>query len=357
VTMSTGAGTPAGRPLARLPLRQLYQVSIYWFGINAIWGGLNIVLQERIPPLVPAGEGGRYLALLDLAAVVMAIAVQPTVGALSDYTISRWGRRKPYIAIGAVLDVVFLIGIAASQAYLAIFAFVVLLQFSSNFAQGPFQGFIPDLVPGDQVGVASALVGAMSILGVIGGTILVSVGYALGSFAVPTIGLGLIELATAVGTLRWVQDGRVPKNRAGRSWLSIAKEAWGLDVLRERSFVWLVGSRLFVLAGVAVLTKLVVLYMSRSLVLDVNARSFWVPATSVLVAVTIVLSTVPAARISDRIGRKRVIYASCALGAMGASIAALAPSVLVAEAGVVLLAIAAGAFLSVDWAQIGRAHV
>ncbi len=347
--MTTQAGA-AARPLERLPLRQLYQLSVYWFGINAIWGGLNIVLQERIPPLAPAGEGGRFLAIIDIAAVVVAVLVQPTVGAISDYTISRWGRRKPYIAIGAVLDVVFLVGIASSQAYLAIFAFVVLLQFSSNFAQGPFQGYIPDLVPAGQVGLASALVGVMSILGVIGGTILVSVGYGMGSFAVPTIGLGLIELATAIGTLLWVQEGRAPKDRAGRSWLAIARTAWGLDVLHERSFLWLVGSRLFVLAGIAVLTKLVVLYMARSLVLDANARSFWVPVTSVLVAVTIVLSTLPAARISDRVGRKRVIYASCAFGAIGAAIAALAPSVLVAEVGVVLLAIAAGAFLSVDWA-------
>jgi peptide/nickel transport system permease protein len=93
--------------------------------------------------------------------------------------------------------VLFLVGIATSQTYLSIFAFVVLLQFSSNFAQGPFQGYVPDLVPANQVGLASALVGVMSILGVIGGTLLVSTGYALGSFLVPTIALGLVELATA----------------------------------------------------------------------------------------------------------------------------------------------------------------
>ena len=44
-------------------------------------------------------------------------------------------------------------------------AAVVLLQFSSNFAQGPYQGYIPDLVPGRQVGVASGLLGAANIAG------------------------------------------------------------------------------------------------------------------------------------------------------------------------------------------------
>ncbi len=68
---------------------------------------------------------------------------------------------------------------------------MVLLQFSSNFAQGPFQGYLPDLVPAAQVGFASALVGVMSILGVIGGTLVASAGYGLGSFVIPTIALGL----------------------------------------------------------------------------------------------------------------------------------------------------------------------
>ena len=99
--------------------------------------------------------------------VIIAVLVQPTVGSISDYTISRWGRRKPYILIGSLLDLVFLIGIATSNTLLAVGAFVVLLQFSSNFAQGPFQGYVPDLVPAPQVGLASGLVGLMQVLGVV----------------------------------------------------------------------------------------------------------------------------------------------------------------------------------------------
>ncbi len=343
------------RPTERLPRAQLFQLSIYWLGINAIWGGINIALQERVPPLAGAGEAGRLLALMDIVAVVVAVSVQPTVGSISDYTMSRWGRRKPYIAIGSTLDVLFLVGVATSQSYLAIFAFVVLLQFSSNFAQGPFQGYVPDLVPASQVGFASALVGVMSILGVITGTLLVSTGYLLGpdghaDFTLPTIGLGLIELATAVGTMLWVREGRAPKNRHGRSWLAIGREAWGLDVLREHSFLWLVGSRLFVLAGIAVLSKLAVLYLGRSLGMTEHDKAFWVPVTNLLVAAVIVITSVPAARTSDRFGRKAVIYISCALGAIGAAMISVAPGIPVAEAGVLLVAVGAGAFLSVDWA-------
>lgn len=351
------SGESGARPEIRLPLRELFQLSVYWFGINAIWGGLDgVILQERIPDLVDPSLGGRALAFVKILAVIMAIVVQPTIGSISDYTISRWGRRKPYIAIGATLDVVFLVGIATSQAYLSVLAFLVLLQFSSNFAQGPFQGYIPDLVPARQVSLASALVGVMSVLGVVGGQALASTGYLLKDaagqpdFTIPTISIGLIELATAIGTLLWVQEGRAPKSRGDRGWLAIAGEAWGTDILRERSFVWLVASRLFFLMGVGTIYNMSVLYLERALQLSSDEKAFWVPVTSVVIGLSIIVSTIPASKLSDRVGRKRVIFGSCGLAIVGLTLLAVAPGILVAEAGILLVAIGAGAFLAVDWA-------
>ena len=349
VAMSVDAD---GRPTAALPIAQLLQLSIYWFGINSIWGALDgVILQARVPDLVGQQAAGLGLAVAKVLAVAMAIVVQPTVGAISDYTMSRWGRRKPYILIGATLDVVFLFGIAASNTFLGVLAFLVLLQFSSNFAQGPFQGYVPDLVPARQVGIASALVGVMSVLGVIGGQALAYIGFAFGrDFTLPTIGVGLIELATAVGTVLWVREGRAPKDRAGRSWLSIAGETWGTDILRERSYVWLVASRLFFLAGVSVIYNLNVLYMQRSLGLDDAGVSLWGTVTIVLIGLFTLGAAIPAARLADRFGRKRVIYAAAGAGAGAMAVLFVAPTIALAILGVVLLGVAAGAFLSVDWA-------
>jgi len=341
-----------GRPIAALPLAQLLQLSVYWFGINTIWGALDgVVLQARMPDLVGQQAAGLGLAAAKIAAVAIAIVVQPTIGSISDYTMSRWGRRKPYILIGATLDVAFLVGIATSNTLLGVLAFLVLLQFSSNFAQGPFQGYVPDLVPARQVGMASALVGVMSVLGVIGGQAIAYGGLALGrDFAIPTIAVGLIELSTAIGTILWVREGRAPKDRGGRGLLAIAREAWGADILRERSYVWLVGSRLFFLAGVSVIYNLNLLYMERSLGLDDADVSLWGTVTVVLIGLFTLGAAIPAARAAERYGRKRVIYGASIGGASGMAILAIAPSILVAITGVVLLGIAAGAFLSVDWA-------
>ncbi len=339
------------RPTEPLPLRQLLQIAVYWLGINAIWGGMGIVIQERVPELVPPGQVGLYLAILATVTIAIAIITQPTIGAISDYTISRWGRRKPYIAIGATLDVVFLIGVATSQSYVALVAFLFLLQFSSNFAQGPFQGYVPDLVPAKQVGLASALVGMMQTLGYIAGGLIIALGYGFGEdFTIPIFILGLVELSTAIGTLLWVREGKAARDRAGRSWLQVARSAWGLDILRERSFVYLVVSRLMFIAGINVLLSFFILFMERAFGFGAEEKAFWVPLTQVSVAGLTALATIPSAILSNRIGRKPVIYVACVTGGLGMLVAALAPGPEIFLLGALLMGTASGTFLAVDWA-------
>ena len=143
---------------------------------------------------------------------------------------------------------------------------------------------------------------------------------------------------------------RSPRSREGRPWRSIAAEAWGTDILREHSFLWLVGSRLAILTGGAVLTQLATFYLARAMGLgEKDAGLVLIPLVA-LVAVGTVTSVIPAAKISDRVGRKRVIWASCALGAVGLAIVAAAPILPVAFLGALLYGISAGTFLAVDWA-------
>jgi MFS family permease len=349
------AGNADARPTAHLPWSQLVQISIYWFGINAVWGGWEVLNQEKVPALFGEQMTGRAMFPIELLAAVVAIAVQPTVGCVSDYTMSRWGRRKPYIAIGATLDVVFLVGVATAAGPLAFVAFLLLLEFSSNFAQGPFQGYIPDLVPEEQVATASALVGMMSTLGVIGGVLFLSFGYRLGEdFTIPALVLGLIELATALGTVAFVREGRAAKSRDGRSWWQIAREAWGTDILRERSYVWLLASRFFVLAGSAFVANWAIIWMERALGFDSDAKGTWVTITLGSAAIATALATLPAARVSDRTGRKPVIWAACVVGAIGTATFAFAPVIEVAVAGGVLVGVGSGMFLAVDWALLSE---
>ncbi len=347
-----GSEADGDRPTLDLPRTQLVRLSLYWLGLSSIFTGLTAILSGRIQfaGLAAKGSEGTTLFALNVTGAIIAALVQPTVGSISDYTITRWGRRKPYIFIGSILDVLFLLGIASSNTILSIAAFMVLLQVSANFAQGPFQGYVPDLVPARQVGLASALVGLFQVLGNVAGFGIGSYATGTGNFFAGTMALGVLELVTMLSVVWRVQEGRTARGRDGKSWATIAREAWGTDILGERSFLWLVGSRWFVLMGANMLINFATFYLAQTFALsqaDTGGTNILLLAATVIGNV---LTVIPAGRMSDRIGRKPVIYAACAVGGAGMAIVAAAPSVAVAVAGAGLFGAGVGMFLAVDWA-------
>ena len=344
---------PYVRPSIALPLGHLIRISLYWLGLTAIDGAVGLFIQNRVnfgPFATDPLEVGRVLFLLSIPVAVISILVQPTAGSISDYTVSRWGRRKPYIVIGSLLDLVFLTGIALSSSILMLGAFAALLSFSTNIARGPFQGYVPDLVPDKQVGLASAMVGLMQILGNVTGFVLVTVFVLYGRIELAIFAVAFVELVTMAAVVLRVGEGQPPKPRKGKSWSTIAREVWGTDVLKERSYVWLLASRFFFLMGGAILVNLIITYLKQTHGLSEEASNSTNLVMLVTIVVANVLAIIPSARISDRIGRKPVIYASCVIGFIGIALAALAPAVPLAIVGGALFGASAGTFLAVDWA-------
>ena len=130
------------------------------------------------PPRVrrPRGPGRRRARpsfLIAIGGAIIAIVVQPTVGSISDYTISRWGRRKPYIVVGSLLDVVFLVGIATSNTL----ARDRRVRRAAAVQHELRPGAVPGLRPGPRrraarSALASALVGLMQVLGNVPGFVI-----------------------------------------------------------------------------------------------------------------------------------------------------------------------------------------
>ncbi len=349
VTAPPAAGA---RPTALLPLTHLLRISVYWMGMTAVDAAVGLYITNRLEfdKLVPTENVGTSLFLIGIGAAIVGIVIQPTVGYISDYTVSRWGRRKPYIVIGTLLDMVFLVGIAIGNSVLMLAAFMILLSFSTNIARGPFQGYVPDLVAESQVGMASGLVGLMQVLGNVTGFMLVALSVGLGVMPLSIVGVALVELVTMAGVVLRVGNGMAPKPREGRSWGRIAREAWATDILQERSYIWLLISRLLFLAAGALLVNFVVIYLGRAFGMskeEANAMYLWL---LVVVIAANTLAILPSSRLSDRIGRKPVIYAACGVGAIGVALVTLAPTIPIAMVGAALFGAASGSFLAVDWA-------
>jgi MFS family permease len=340
------------RPTAALPTTALLRISAFWLGLTSIDAVVNAAVQSRVKfeHIVVPGTEGTSLAVIAIAQLAFGVAVQPTVGSISDYTTTRWGRRKPFILGGALFDALFLVGIATASSLVAITAFVMLLSFSTNVARGPFQGYVPDLVPDRQVGFASAMVGLMQVLGNVLGFGLAAVANTEGNVGLAVVAVAAVELGTMLSVVLRVPTGPPARPRNGRSWLSIAAETWGTDILHERSYIWLLASRLFVLMGGAATVNFVYLYLSDAHGLGQAASGDAMLQMLATLVVASLLAIVPASRMSDRVGRKPVIYVCAALGALGVGLIAIAPSILVATIGAAFFGASQGTFLAVDWA-------
>jgi len=151
--------------MKRLRWYDYITVNIFWLGLNIRNTAVqNFIMPYMVNLFVPEAIKNSALGGMRAAGLVMAMLVQPAAGLLSDRSTSRFGRRRPYILAGVLGDLLFLVAIALSWNYVSLLVAIVLIQFTSNISHGPLQGLIPDLVPEDQRGRASAVKSVMELL-------------------------------------------------------------------------------------------------------------------------------------------------------------------------------------------------
>jgi MFS family permease len=361
----------APRPAPRLTQLDFVVLSVYWVAIGYLWNSLGgLILPNLIEQLVGHAHKGVALGVLEGIGSLMAVVWQPLVGAYSDRTRTRFGRRRPFIVVGTLADVVFLVGIALSGSYWLVVVFYFLLQTASNTAQGPYQGLLPDVVPAPQRGNASGYYGVSNVLGVLLGT--VGAGYILAHAGrtAAILSICVVLLATMLPTVLLVPD-------RAQSDQTQFKSAWeGIRTtfsrpLRYPSFLWLATSRLLILMGLGGIQSFVYFYFSDAF-FNHNAKATTTATYTLLgiVIITALVISLPAARLSDRVGRRPLILAGGLLGSAGMlalvfshyellPAALLEPiastlgvPVLAAQATLVgiLIGIGYGLFFSVDWA-------
>src|ERR1700694_667224 len=309
------AGARPSRKLGHLDFALL---SIYWVAIGYLWTSLGgLIIPDLVIQLVGRRHEGAALAVLEGIGSLMAVVWQPVVGAVSDRTRSRWGRRRPFIFAGTIGDVIFLVGLALSGTYWLVVLFYFLLQTASNTAQGPYQGLMPDVVPASQRGTASGYYGVSNVLGLLAGTI--GAGFILMHagrlVAILTI-CGLL-VATMLPTVLLIPDKAEPTSEQFTGIRQALKATFSRP-LRYPAFMWLMASRLLILMGLVGVQSFVFFYFSN--VFFEGNRHATIAASYTLLGLVIVCAfavALPAARASDRFGRRPFILGGGLLGAAG----------------------------------------
>jgi len=398
--------------MERLGISDFIWLNIYWLGLNMASGSLTpIILPVLVQHFVGAEVKNTLYGALRAAGLMMAILVQPAAGLLSDRTTSPWGRRRPYIFLGTMLDLVFLTMVALSGNYWLLLLAVVLLQFSSNVAHGALQGLIPDLVPQDQRGRASGVKAVMELLPVVLAAFTVAKLVGAGHMEAALIVVGGSLLVTMLLTILFVQEkplreppvqplaplmlrilglllGSLMGAVAGAICGTLAGGAGGLIALpfagRERalmvgvgigglvamvtaiivsvwasvsisaeaklysSFTWWVTNRLLFLAAVGSLQGFALYFLQD--VLQVSNAPGATGNLMMVVGIFTLLAALPSGYLADWLGRKQLVAIAGLAASAGTVLLVLSPDVTWVLISGCIIGVATGIFFTTNWA-------
>jgi MFS family permease len=360
--MATINATVAARP--RMSHFQQAMLSLYWLGTSALWTAILITTLPQQALLIGGDRvKGTTLGIVLLVGAFVSMVVAPLFGALSDRIMTPMGRRRPWIIGGTLMCILGLFGLAyfprandLSSLPLFILAFMW-VEFWNNLATAPYSALIPDVVPVEQRGSASGWYGLMNMIGnFLGGTAALLFTHA-GQTDVVSIYYfvaGLLFVGM-LGTVIFVKEPRetrpVPQFRMGEFLRGL------ISPMRDHDFRWVFWTRFLMVMGTFTVQEFLQYYM-RDVVKTFNLFGVQV-ATNAGSAVSFfilallagaIASTLVAGILSDRLGRKFMVYVSSALQAVVPLVLVFyGPFGLVVALGVVF-GVGYGAYQSVDWA-------
>ncbi|WP_400076633.1 MFS transporter [Winogradskyella sp. R77965] len=150
----------------KLSFWQIFNMNVGFLGIQYSFG----LQQTAINPIfLYLGAPEDMLPILNIAGPVTGLIVQPIIGAMSDKTWSnRWGRRKPYFLIGALLGSLCLFVFPHSPVLWFAVGLLWILDVGNNMAMEPYRAFVGDKLPEKQLSLGyqmqSLFVGAGILL-------------------------------------------------------------------------------------------------------------------------------------------------------------------------------------------------
>lgn len=159
--------------LKKFTTAQFLNFALGFFGLQFAWQ-MRIILSG--PVTEGLGASPFIYGLIWLAGPFTGMVVQPIVGAMSDKTVSPWGRRRPYLLGGAILASIALLIFPNSASVANILGKITGLNLPSitgllvaaimiwiidacvNVAQGPYRALVPDVVPEEQHSLANSYI-------------------------------------------------------------------------------------------------------------------------------------------------------------------------------------------------------
>jgi MFS family permease len=325
----------------RFPYAKTFLLGFGFFGISLIWPIFN--------NFVPVFLKEQFLLSATLIGFVMTwdnyinMFVQPVVGERSDRTRSRFGRRKPWIMVGAPLAAIFFIAVPFMRTVPGIMIAILLTNLSMALFRSPTIALLGDLFPSEQRSTANGIINLMGGVGAIlaflvGGLLFNRFGkvapFAFGSIAM------LISLVFILIFLREPEVIEQDDPEEGEKKGGFITHLREVLTATDRSGLFILLAILSWFIGYNALETWISSFGKFSLGISEGNMSIY---TSLL-ALVFVFSALPSGLIATRFGRKRVIL----IGIFGLAILFLSGLLISSQTMLIIFLVLAGFF----WALI-----
>ncbi|WP_371633817.1 MFS transporter [Streptomyces sp. NBC_01259] len=347
-TTPTRATVPAER---RLPgqRRLLTGLMANSVTLYAIYGAVPAVLLANLVADIAPESKSTSLGVISAVGAVGAMLANPISGALSDRTRSRYGRRAPWMAGGALLGGLSLIAAGVGNNLLWVAVAWTLAQIFLNGLQAPLTAVIPDRVPEERRGLFSSAAGLAQMLGAVVGTaVAAAFANALGlGFAVFGV---LIIAGTAVFVLLNRESSTVEVRHEPFRWKDFLRGFW-ISPRAHPDFAWAFLGRFLLILGYYAVSSYQLYVLDDYIGLTRDQANDLMPLLSLAMLPGMIAMIVISGPWSDRVGRRKPFVIAASLGM---ALSLFLPLVLHSEASMfgyaILTGAAFGMYMAVDTA-------
>lgn len=320
--------------------------ALLWLG--PYLGVVGVLLPARVAIIAPDDKAG-VVALLAVVAMVVATVANIVIGAFSDLTRSRWGRRTPYLIVGSVGTAVMLVAIAQATSVAALIVMWSLYQVFLNAIVAPLLAVIADRIAPRHRGTISSIYAFGYSAGLYGGQIIgaqflgdINAGFYVLAF------LTLLSGPVAALTMREASSLGMPKVRLNRRTLL---DNFSFPRRNSRDYYLALFGKFLIMGGTFAVSGYQLYIFTDYLRLDDASTAQYVTLISTILMVTALAMAAVSGPISDKLGtRKLPVIFAAGLIAVGVFFPFVSPSPWAMVVYAVVAGIGMGAFNAVDQA-------
>lgn len=316
----------------------------------ALLGPPTVSLALKIQSIYGLDDSPTIVGMVSSVGAIFAFFANPICGRLSDYTTSRFGRRRPWMFSGAIVFLVALCIMAFGPNQYVVAAGWAIGQVGGNMILAPLMTTVADQVPEFQRGRVSATLGIMQNLGILAAAYVAK--WFLSSLVLMFILPGIVALVFVTIYCIVLPDIVIsePPHRASlKTWVM----TFCFNPVKHPDFACVWVSRAMIILCSFLFTTFRLFFLQKQLSLSVEEATSAVTLGVLIYTVISVIASLIGGQLSDRLHRRKVFVIAAAIAfALGTYLLAHTHSLSMFYVMEAVMGFGYGMYIAVDMALV-----